>query len=148
MMGCSPYMTRDELIVIKATGVQPELSAIQHEIFDKGHRFEALARPLAEEFIGEMLSPVTETNGDFSASLDGATFTGTILFEHKTLNDSIRGAYNGSEDIPGDGCELPLHYRVQMEHQAMCGGENVEKVLFMASKWSDDNELLEELKFW
>ena len=59
MMGCSPYKTRDELIRELATGITAEVSVETQSIFDAGHRFEALARPLAEEIIGEDLYPVT-----------------------------------------------------------------------------------------
>jgi hypothetical protein len=41
---------------------------------------------------------------------------------------------------------LPEHYRVQMEQQCMVSG--AERVLFMASKWSNDGTLIEERHCW
>jgi len=49
MLGISPYKTRDELLREKATGLTPEIDEATQRRFDEGHRFEALARPLAEE---------------------------------------------------------------------------------------------------
>ena len=48
MMGCSPYKTRTQLLHELHTGVSPEVDHYTQRIFDNGHRFEALARPLAE----------------------------------------------------------------------------------------------------
>lgn len=141
MMGCSPYKTRDELIRELATGITAEVSVETQSIFDAGHRFEALARPLAEEIIGEDLYPVTGVKGKLSASFDGLTLMYDVNFEHKSLNNDLR------ECIKDEACGylLPLHYRVQMEQQLLvCGAE---KTLFMASKWNGD-QLVEERHCW
>jgi len=135
MMGCSPYKTRDELIRELATGLSAEVSAETQSIFDAGHRFEALARPLAEEIIGEDLYPVTGVNGKLSASFDGLTLMYDVNFEHKSLNNDLRialpmvGEANSSET-------LPLHYCIQMEQQMHVSG--AAKTLFVASKWNGD----------
>src|SRR5688572_971142 len=63
MLGCSPYTTRTALLQQKRTGVAPEVDAGTQKRFDDGHRFERLARPLAEEIIGEELFPVTGADG-------------------------------------------------------------------------------------
>ena len=142
MMGCSSYKTRSELIKELATGLSAEVDPATQRRFDDGHRFEALARPLAEEFIGDELSPCVGTEGKYSASFDGLTFMHDVAFEHKSLNATLRQAM-------AEGCsgaDLPLQYQVQMEHQAMVAG-TVEKVLFMASKWSGE-ELIEERHCW
>lgn len=141
MMGCSSYKTRSELIKELATGIDQEVDAATQRRFDDGHRFEALARPLAEEIIGEDLSPCVGTNGKYSASFDGITFMRDVAFEHKTLNDTLREAM--FEGCCGDA--LPLQYQVQMEHQAMLSG--CERILFMASKWNGD-KLVEERHCW
>lgn len=148
MMGCSPYKTRDELIRELATGISAEVSAETQSIFDAGHRFEALARPLAEEIIGEDLYPVTGVNGKLSASFDGLTLMYDFGFEHKSLNNDLRAAFDAIE--AGDpACDnsrlLPLHYRVQMEQQLHIAG--AERILFMASKWSGD-QLVEVRQCW
>ena len=75
MMGVSSYKTRDQLIAERATGIVPEVDAATQRLFDSGHRFEALARPLAEKIIGEDLYPCTGSieGSRLSASFDGLT---------------------------------------------------------------------------
>ena len=138
MMGESPYKTRDELLREKATGVAVDVSEETQRRFDDGHRFEALARPLAEKIIGEELYPVVGSNGKFAASFDGMTMLGDVIFEHKTLNAAL--AAIGPDD------QLPLHYRIQMEHQLLVSG--AEKCLFMASKWDGGDQLIESRHWW
>ena len=141
MYGCSKYLKRDALLQQHATGVSPEFSEwVQEHILDRGHRFEALARPLAEKIVGEDLSPLIGLNGEYSSSFDGVTFAQTINWEHKSLNDSIRKA--------ADVDDLPLEHRVQMEHQLITN-DDAEKTLFMATAWNDDDTLAEEpVWFW
>ena len=148
MMACSSYKTRSELVKELATGiVDAEIDPATARRFADGHRFEALARPLAEEIIGDELSPCVGTLGKFSASFDGLTFMGDDAFEHKTLNNTLRTAM-----VPGcTGADLPLQYQVQMEHQAMVSG--CERILFMASEWRLDDGtgewvLVEERHCW
>lgn len=142
MMGCSPYQTRTELLARMKTGINAEVDAATQRRFDDGHRFEALARPLAEQLIGDDLYPVTGSRGELSASFDGLTMDGTIAFEHKSLNGDLRQLV-WAEDSGNDF--LPLHYRVQMEQQMLVSG--AERVLFMASKWNGE-ELVEERHCW
>ncbi|KRG69147.1 lambda-exonuclease family protein [Pseudoxanthomonas dokdonensis] len=143
MMGCSPYKTRAQLLREVATGNVQEVDAATQRRFDDGHRYEALARPIAEQIIGEDLYPCVGVADHlpYSASFDGLTLLEDIAFEHKSLNDDLRLSM-------ADGCtgaDLPKHYRVQMEHQLLVSG--AERVLFMASKWSGD-ELVEERHCW
>lgn len=142
MMGCSSYKTRSDLIKELATGLGQEADAATQRRFDDGHRFETLARPLAEEIIGEDLSPCVGVNGKFSASFDGLTFMHDVALEHKTLNKALREAM--VEGCTGE--DLPLQYRVQMEQQAMVSG--CERILFMASEWTGDGQLIEERHCW
>lgn len=142
MMGCSSYKTRSELVRELATGISPEADAATERRFADGHRFEALARPLAEEIIGEELSPCVGTEGKLSASFDGLTFMNDTAFEHKSLNDRLRAAM-------AEGCtgaDLPLQYQIQMEQQAAVAG--CERILFMATKWAPNGTLLEQLHCW
>lgn len=142
MMGCSSYKTRSELVRELATGIAPEADAASERRFADGHRFEALARPLAEEIIGEELSPCVGTEGKLSASFDGLTFMNDTAFEHKSLNDRLRAVMY--KDCTG--ADLPLQYQVQMEQQAAVAG--CERILFMATKWALDGTLLEQLHCW
>lgn len=138
MLGISPYKTRSQLLHEKATGIVPDVDVGTQSRFDDGHRFEALARPLAEKIIGQELSPVTISEGNLSASLDGITFDDTVIWEHKTLS-------NGLEQIIERGQPLPDMYLAQMEQQLMLSG--AEKCLFQASRWNGDT-LVKEMHQW
>lgn len=143
MLGEFPSVSRSELLKVRATGVAQEISWFLQKIFDDGHRFEALARPLAEQIIGEDLYPVVGVNGKLSASFDGLNMMETTAFEHKTLNAVLR-------ECMVDGCtgaDLPLYHQIQMEQQCMVGDE-VERVLFMASEWDENDQLIEERHCW
>ena len=142
MMSCSPYMTRTELLTRIKTGISPDVDPATQRRFDDGHRFEALARPLAEKIIGEELYAVTGTNGKLSASFDGLTLMEDAAWEHKSMNASLYGS--GAPWC--EGFELPLHYRVQMEQQMIVSGAG--RVLFMASRWNDDDTLDVEQHCW
>ena len=141
MMGCSPYKTRTELLHELKTGIVPTVDAATQRRFDEGHRIEALARPLAEEIIGEDLYPVTGSSGKLSASFDGLTMDETIVFEHKTLNSDLRECMVN----PDNSATLPLQYRVQMEQQLLVA--KAEKCLFIASQWNGDT-LVEKRHCW
>ena len=142
MLGCSPYTSRDELLHRMHTGLAPEVDAATQRRFDNGHRAEALARPLAEQIIGEELAPLVGVSGKFSASFDGLTMMGDTAWEHKLLGQQL--SYTPWDQ--GNGDHLPLHYRAQLEHQLMVSG--AERVLFTASKWADDGTLLEDRHCW
>jgi len=144
MLGISPYKTRDELLREKATGLAPEVDAATQQRFDEGHRFEALARPLADVLIGEELYPCVGVleGTKLSASFDGQTMDETIIWEHKTINNELRAA------MPEDGSwqALPLHYRAQLEQQLIVS--NADKALFMASAFNDEGEVIECRHCW
>ncbi|PAT31851.1 endonuclease [Vandammella animalimorsus] len=134
MLGISPYKTRAALLQERATGIAPEITPQQQRIFDRGHQLEALARPIAEDIVGEELFPIVGTEGKLAASFDGITMLGDTVFEHKTLNQSLR--YDWDSD---NGWHLPEHYQAQMEQQLMVSG--AERVLFMASEQGEDGQL-------
>jgi putative phage-type endonuclease len=144
MLGCSPYKTRADLIRERATGITPEVDAATQRRFNDGHRFESLARSAAEIIIGEELYPCTGVleGTKLSASFDGLTMLGDVAWEHKSLNDELRKIVNGETT----GAELPEHYRVQMEQQCLVSG--AERVLFMATKWDADGNMVEERQCW
>ena len=137
MLGVSAHETRTQLLHRLGTGITPEVDVATQRRFDDGHRFEALARPIAESIIGEELYPVVGSEGKLSASFDGLTMDESICFEHKTLNDKLRGIQSSDD--------LPAQYHAQIEQQLMVSGAN--KCLFMASKW-DGDELVEEVHIW
>lgn len=137
MLGVSPYKSRDELLEEYATGVRKPVDAATQRRFDNGHRFEELARPRAEQIVGETLYPVIGTEGRLSASFDGLTAADDVVWEHKTLSASLR-------DIR-EVADLPEHYRAQMEQQLMLSG--AERALFHATLWEGDS-LTEEMHVW
>lgn len=142
VLGVSPYKSRTDFLRECATGITPEVDAGTQRRFDNGHRFEALARPLAEQIIDEELAPLVGKSGLYSASFDGLTLMGDVAWEHKTLGKRL-------QDAMFDGCtgdDLPPDYRAQMEHQLMVSGAT--RVLFMASNWTSDDTLIEERHCW
>ncbi|MFW6342487.1 MAG: lambda-exonuclease family protein, partial [Halothiobacillaceae bacterium] len=130
MLGLSPHESRGDLLRRMALGQTPDVSPAQQRVFDRGHEFEAQARPWAEEIVGDELFPVVlEADAEdwdglpLSASVDGLTMLDDFAFEHKTLNESLATAL--------DAGEIPEQYHPQMEQVLMLTG--AEKVLFMAS---------------
>lgn len=145
MLGLSPNKKRNDLLKEIATGIAGEFSDfVQEHVIDPGHAFEANARALAEEIIGEELFPCVGVAdaGRLSASFDGLTLLNDVVFEHKSMNEKLREAmFDGCT-----GADLPKHYRVQMEQQLIVSG--AERALFMASKWDADGNLVEERHCW
>lgn len=124
MMGCSPNVSRTELLNQKKTGITREFSDfVEERVFAQGHETEASFRPIAEEMIGDDLYPVTGTrlvDGiTMLASFDGLTMDDRRGFEHKLFNADTAGC------IAVEG-EPPMHHVWQLEHQLMvCGGESI-----------------------
>lgn len=152
MLGCSPYKTRSQLLHEKATGFSEDFDQATQKRFADGHRFEALARPLAEKLMGKDLYPVVGVLGKYSASFDGIDMMEEEGLEHKSLNANLKADFDAIEEalqqgIPGDlvGRILADQYRVQMEQQLMVSG--AKRILFMASKW-DGETLVEERHCW
>jgi len=141
MLGVSPYMTRDELLRQKKTGIAPEINEHQQRLFDKGHQIEALLRPIAEQMLAQELFPCVGVleGTKLSASFDGLTMDGKTVWEYKTANSKL------FETMEKEG-DLPLHYRVQLEQQLLVSG--AEKVLFVAGYLLDNGNAKERLAFW
>lgn len=148
MMGCSPYKSRTQLLHEMSSGIIPDVGPELQARFDAGHRFEALARPIAERIIGDELYPCVGTSGRYSASFDGLTMDESTAFEHKTLNADILEAFAemSANPVIDPGFMLPLLYRVQMEHQMHVSG--AERTLFMASRFDMEGTLIEERHTW
>jgi len=151
MMGVSPYKTRAELLREMHTGVAADVDIATQKRFDNGHRAEALARPLAEEIVGEELYPVTGTHGRLSASFDGLTLDEGTVWEHKALNADLRAAFAAIDKLVGGGDEapgrlLPIYHRVQMEQQLHVSGAG--RALFLATEWDAEGNLVEEQHCW
>ncbi|AYG06843.1 Heme peroxidase [Pseudomonas fluorescens] len=123
MMGASKFQTRNDLLAMKKTGIVPDVTPQQQAAFDRGHATEEMARPLAEEDIGEELYPIVGTSGNLLASMDGATMLGDVLFEHKLWNEKLVAQIRAGE--------LDPHYYWQLEQQLLVSG--AERVLFVCS---------------
>lgn len=135
IMGDSPHMKRDELLNLKTTGDEKEINEwVEKFVFAKGHEYEALARPIAEERKGESLFPVTGTRVvdglKMLASFDGVTMFEGDHWEHKSLNEKLRAFFE-------HGGELPLMYVWQLEHQMLVLG--TESCIFSASDGTEEN---------
>lgn len=127
-MGISSNMQRNELVKCKATGIQFEHSDfVEQRVFAPGHAFEAMARPWAEEIIGEPLSPTvlaaTVDGLPLSASLDGQDFMADVTWEHKQASAELIASLERGI--------IPAQYHPQLEQGLLLSGAT--RCLFMAS---------------
>ena len=129
MLGVSKYQTRTQLLQAKKSGISPEVDPATQRLFDQGHATEAAARPIVERIIGEDLYPVVGTRGNLLASLDGIDMLETVVFEHKSLNQSL------VEQIAAG--ELEPHYWAQLEQQLFVSG--AERAIFVCSDGTEEN---------
>jgi len=90
IMGASKYKSRSAYLKELVSGEKKEISDFTQSIFDRGHEAEALARPLAEDILGETLFPAVMTNEveglPLLASFDGINMAGDTTWEHKLYN--------------------------------------------------------------
>lgn len=134
MMGASPKVSRTELLNMKATGSEREFSDwVQRNLFDKGHEYEAMARPIIEKLIDDELYPTTGTK-EFDglpllASFDGLTMLADTNFEHKMWNESLAQKVREKN--------LPDEYTWQLDQQMMISG--AEKTIFVVSDGTNEN---------
>ncbi len=135
MMGVSTKMKRDELLAMKKFGNEKEISDyVQKFLFDKGHEYEAKARPIAEKEIGDDLYPVTGKKTIdglvLLASYDGLTMMRDIAWEHKMFNESLAQSVRAKS--------LDPEYYWQLEQQLLISG--AEKVKFTVSDGTEANK--------
>jgi predicted phage-related endonuclease len=129
MLDLSPYTSRNELLKLKATGIKKEVNDYTQRIFDNGHRVEALARPIIENLIDDVLYPVTLSLGKLSASCDGLTGSGDIVFEHKQWNAKLAQSLRNSI--------LPEEHWPQCQQVLLVTG--AERLIFVVSDGSEEN---------
>jgi len=126
-MGISRYKSRGKLIQEIATGITVEYDDATLARFSKGHEFEAIARPWAEEIIGTDLYPIVMSNEidglSLSASFDGIDMAEEVTWEHKTGNKSLLASLEAGE--------IPYEYKPQIEQGLLISG--AKRCLFMAS---------------
>jgi predicted phage-related endonuclease len=143
VMGVSPYVKRDELLHMKATGTDREFSDwFQRNVLDKGHEIEALARPMAELEIGEDIYPIMcIDNDDFlAATLDGYAMIANWHWENKQWSEPKAAHIREHGTVPE--CDYP-----QIVHQFAAAG--TERALYTLTDgtpektlhvWVDRNE--------
>lgn len=133
MLGLSPKMKRNELLHMKYTMQPKEFSDwVENVLFAGGHEAEELARPLIEKIIGDDLYPITGSEDNLSASFDGLTLCGTIIFEHKQweakLVESVRRGV------------VPDTHMPQLQQQLMISC--AEKNIFTVSDGTESNRVM------
>jgi len=132
MMNASKYMSRDDLLKLKKTGIEKEHSEFTLNLFAKGYATEALARPIIEEIIGDELYPVTGRliveGFSLLALFDGLTMMFDIGFEHKLWNEKV------AEQI--DKALLDPMYYWQLEQQLLIS--KAKKIVFTTSNGTAD----------
>lgn len=152
MLGCHPTKTRTALLAQLHTGIDPEFSDyVQKRVIDPGHRIEELARPIAEEILGDDLQVLAGSlivegiSRPLGASFDGITFMDDIHWECKSMNDELRAAlpHSGRDSHESNsGRNLPKDKRVQLEQQLMLSNNPI--ALFTAAKFDGDGKVIEE----
>lgn len=131
MMGCG-WITREQLLRQKKTGIEPEISESQQRLFDKGHETESLARAIIEEMIGQPLYPVTALSDEYPnllASMDGITLDEEVIFEHKLFSAKL------AEQVRAH--DLEPKYFWQLEQQLLVA--NAKYVIFVISDGTKEN---------
>jgi putative phage-type endonuclease len=134
MMGCG-WITREQLLRQKKTGIEPEVSESQQRLFDKGHEAEASARPIIEDRIDEPLYPVTGVSDEYPnmlASFDGITLDDQVIYEHKLFSEKL------AEQVSNNVLE-PKYYW-QLEHQLLVA-DKAKYVIFVVSDGTRENML-------
>lgn len=129
MMGASTYMSRNDLLRLKATGIAEEVDSETQALFDRGHVAEAAMRPVVEGHLRRQhgqpvpLLPFTGVSGNLLASFDGINEEKRTGWEHKLWNEGL-AAQIRAKDLP------PMYYW-QLEQQILVGG--LDMVVFTCS---------------
>lgn len=129
VMGESKYVTRNELIKARATGIEPEISDDLQRLFNRGHAAEAAIRPYAESIVKDDLYPTVGAEGQLLASFDGITMDEATIFEHKLWSESAAAMVRSGTLEPS--------YYWQVEHQLLVSG--AKRCLFMVSDGTQNN---------
>lgn len=131
--------TPEELAMLRLGIKEKEISGWQQRLFQQGHEMESAARPLVEQHIlnGDPLSPMIGVDENdyglkkkLSASLDGITFDGETIFEHKKWSESLAHQVKTGE--------LEDHYRWQLDQQLLVTG--AKRVIFVVSDSAEITE--------
>lgn len=129
MMGCSTYMTRTQLLDQKKTGITPEPSNYEKNLFALGHKLEDLARPIVEGIIEDDLFQLVASKDNLLASFDGITLMGDLAFEHKMWNAKLAESVRNGQ--------VPESHVWQLEQQLYVS--DAEKIIFVVSDGTTEN---------
>lgn len=146
MMGASKRLSRNDLLRLKATGAEQEISDYTRDvIFERGHEVEAKARAIAEQIIGEELYPATavDDEGELLASFDGITMLEDTVWECKQWNQEkaalVRKNHIPEEDVWQIVQQLRVSRAARCLYMVTDGTE--ENTVFT---WFERNEKLEK----
>lgn len=114
VLGVSPWLTAYQLWELR-TG-RRELRA--NAAMQRGTALEAPARRAYEARTGYVMEPIVMQDGDYSASLDGATLDGDLIVEIKCPMQG-RASTLWQQVTAGT---VPEHYQLQVQHQLMVSG--------------------------
>lgn len=117
VMGDSPWQTPYQLWELRTGRRQLEINAAMA----RGSMLEPQARAAYEALTGHVMQPLVLIDGEYSASLDGMAFDGSLIVE-------IKCPYRGRQSSLWKAIEagtVPDHYRWQVEHQLMVSGASM-----------------------
>lgn len=123
MMGCCAYLTRTQLLDQKKSGITPEPTYYEKQLFALGHKAEDMARPILESIIDDDLFQLVASRDNLLASFDGITLMGDVGFEHKIWNEKLAECVRNNQ--------VPESHVWQLEQQLYVSG--AEKILFVVS---------------
>jgi putative phage-type endonuclease len=114
VLGASPWLTPYQLWLQRTGRVQQVVTAAMGH----GTRLEPEARAAYEALTGTVMQPLVLVEGDYSASLDGMSFDGSLIVE-------IKCPFKGRQSSLWQSVEagaVPEYYGWQVEHQLMVSG--------------------------
>ena len=117
VMGVSPWQTPYHLWALRTGRARQEVTAAMA----RGTALEPLAREAYEQRTGHVMQPLVLVEGEYSASLDGLTFDGSLIVEIKC---PVRGRDSSLWKAVAAG-EVPEYYGWQIEHQLMVSGASM-----------------------
>lgn len=133
VLGVSKYMKRADLFAQKSLGIVREVTLAKQALFDRGHRAEADARPIAEAALRTRLPPVVVSRVvdgiPLLASLDGYSHEKKIVWENKLANPRLVANVKAGQ--------LEAHYWPQLEQQLLVTGAH--GAYFTASDGTKDS---------
>jgi putative phage-type endonuclease len=136
VMGASPWLTPFALWELRTGRRQAEVNAAMA----RGTALEPRARDHYERLTGAVMQPLVLVDGEYSASLDGMSFDGSLAVEIKC---PVKGKASTLWRQVESG-EVPEHYGWQIEHQLMvCGAKSAHMFVYDGDT---DSGLIHEVK--